>query len=153
MLTNDTTEIAMRLYENKSYGKTNGPGLYKKALFNGTIDVKDPCVKFVIDFYSYEDWCNTAKTDLHMQILEQVTPERDHLYSWVTRYDTLTKQKTLVMGVCTLELNELAVMASIIDADCCIEDAWSMQAKPCKSGSGNNTPQLLATNSDLGTWK
>ena len=40
MLTNDTTEIAMRLYENKSYGKTNGPGLYKKALFNGTIDVK-----------------------------------------------------------------------------------------------------------------
>ena len=153
MLTNDTTEIAMRLYENKGYGKTNGPGLYKKALFNGTIDVKDPCVKFVIDFYSYDDWCNSAKTDLQMQVLEQVTPERNKLYSWVTRYDTLTKQKTLVMGVCTIDVDALAVTATIIDTHSCIEEAWSMQARACKSTGTYNSPQLLATNSDLGTWK
>ena len=153
MLTNDTTEIAMRLYENKGYGKTNGPGLYKKALFNGTIDVKDPCVKFVIDFYSYDDWCNSAKTDMQMQVLAQITPEPQKLYSWVTRYDTLTKQKTLVMGVCTIDTDALAVTATIIDTDSCIEDAWSMQARACKSTGTYNSPQLLATNSDLGSWK
>jgi hypothetical protein len=153
MLTNHTTEIAIRLYENKTYGKTHGPGLYKKALFNGTIDVKDPCVKFVIDFYSFEDWRNTAKTDLQMLVLEQVTPEPNMLYSWVSRYDVFTKQKTMVTGVCTLEINKLAVTATIVDEVSCIEDAWSMQAKACRAGSGNNTPQLLATNSDLGAWK
>lgn len=153
MLITKTPEIAVRLYENKGYGKTNGPGLYKKALFNGTIDVKDPCVKFVIDLYAFEDWRNTAKTDLHMQVLAQVTPEQDHLYSWVTRYDTLTKQKTLVEGLCMLEMTNLDVIASIFDPDSCIEDAWKMQAKACKSTGTYNSPQLLATNSDLGSWK
>jgi DNA-binding XRE family transcriptional regulator len=59
--------------------------------------------------------------------------------------DTLLKQKTLVMGVCTIDTDALAVTATIIDTDSCIEDAWSMQARACKSTGTYNSPQLLAT--------
>ncbi len=59
-------EIAVRLYDNPVYGTTHGKGLYRRAIFNGSIDVKDPHVKYVIDLYSYDDWANQATTDGQM---------------------------------------------------------------------------------------
>ena len=40
MLNSNQTEIAVRLYENQTYGTTYGKGLFRKALFNGSIDKK-----------------------------------------------------------------------------------------------------------------
>jgi hypothetical protein len=38
----NSIEIAVRLYENNAYGTTFGKGMYRRALFNGTIDAKSP---------------------------------------------------------------------------------------------------------------
>jgi hypothetical protein len=153
MLNSNQTEIAVRLYENQTYGTTYGKGLFRKALFNGSIDIKTPCTKYVIDLFNYDDWCNIAKNSEQMVIIRDVPQQDDTLFSWINRYDRTTKQKTLVMGVCTIDTDALAVTATIIDTDSCIEDAWSMQARACKSTGTYNSPQLLATNSDLGSWK
>ena len=56
MLDTTTNEIAVRFYDNKLYGTTYGKGMYRKAIYNGSIDVKNPSLKYVIDMYSYNDW-------------------------------------------------------------------------------------------------
>lgn len=38
--TTKQTEIAVRLYDNNTYGTTYGKGMYRKAIYNGTIDAK-----------------------------------------------------------------------------------------------------------------
>ena len=62
---NNQIEIAVRLYDNNTYGSTYGRGLYRKAIYNGTIDAKHSSAKYLVDFYTYEDWANQAKTDQH----------------------------------------------------------------------------------------
>ena len=94
MLTTNQTELAVRLYENSTYGTTYGKGLFRRALFNGSIDLKSPTVKYVIDLFNYDDWCNIAKTDLQIQVINGIPSASDTLYSWVNRYDRETKQKT-----------------------------------------------------------
>ena len=153
MLTTNQTELAVRLYENSTYGSTYGKGLFRKALFNGSIDIKSPTVKYVIDLFNYEDWCNIAKTNYQIEIINGVPKQADTLYSWINRYDSSTKRKTLVIGYCSFdcESKELAIM--IIDPDFNIEDKWTMSAKPCQANrNGRRAPQFLATNADLTEW-
>jgi len=69
---NQTTqkiEIAARLYDNNTYGTTYGKGMYRKAIYNGTIDAKHLNIKYIVDLYSYDDWANMAKTNEQMEIL------------------------------------------------------------------------------------
>ena len=101
MLTTNQTELAVRLYENSTYGSTYGKGLFRKALFNGSIDLKSPTVKYVIDLFNYDDWCNIAKTNSQIEIISEVPKQAETIYSWITRYNTATKQKTLVSGFCS----------------------------------------------------
>jgi hypothetical protein len=146
-------EIAIRLYDNKAYGTTQGKGIYRTALYNGTMDTKQPTVKYLVDLYNYDDWENKAKTDMQMVILEAVDDVKDKLYSWIYRYDSSTKQKTLVQGVCTLDLQSLIMDILIFDPVASVEERWQVQAKPCRqSSTGQKSPQLLATNGELTNW-
>lgn len=146
-------EIAVRLYDNQAYGTTHGKGMYRRAIFNGTIDAKMPAVKYLVDLYNYEDWSNQARTDEQMVILEAVADIKDKLYSWIQRYDPVTRQKTLVHGVCTLDLTNLKMDVLICDEEANVVDRWQITAKPCKqSSAGLKSPQLLATNADLAVW-
>ena len=95
MLTTNQTELALRLYENSTYGSTYGKGLFRRALFNGSIDIKSPQVKYVIDLFNYEDWCNIAKTHAQIEIITGVPQQADTLYTWINRYNTSTKKKDL----------------------------------------------------------
>lgn len=70
--TKNETEIAVRLYDNKFYGTTYGKGLYRKALYNDSIDLQTPLVKYVIDLFIYDDWANQAKTDEQMNSVRQL---------------------------------------------------------------------------------
>ena len=76
MLNNQSNKapIAVRLYENKAYGTTYGKGLYRKALYNGTVEAIEATETYLVDFYNYEDWSNMARTDGEMEILANVTP-------------------------------------------------------------------------------
>ncbi len=153
LTTEKEIQIAIRLYENKAYGTTQGKGIYRRALYNGTIDTKQPSVKYIVDLYTYDDWESHAKTDTQMVMLESVDDVKDRLYSWVQRYDPLTKQKTLVYGVCTLDLKTQAMIALISDPAYGVEERWDVEAKPCRqSSTGQKSPQLLATNGELTNW-
>ena len=78
--------IAVRLYDNQTYGTTYGKGLYRKAIFNGTIDNQDRSITYLVDFYNYQDWVNQAKNDQQMHIVANIKPTADTLYSWVKHY-------------------------------------------------------------------
>jgi hypothetical protein len=153
MLNSNQTEIAVRLYENQTYGTTYGKGLFRKALFNGSIDIKTPCTKYVIDLFNYDDWCNIAKTSEQMVIIRDVPQQDDTLYSWINRYDRTTKQKTLVSGFCSFDCDSKGMRIMILDPVVQIEDVWQISAKPCQANTnGLRSPQLLATNADLTAW-
>ncbi len=154
MLTTNQTELALRLYENSTYGSTYGKGLFRRALFNGSIDLKSPTVKYVIDLFNYDDWCNIAKTNNQIEIISGVPRQEYSLYSWINRYNTTTKQKTLVSGFCSLDCESRDMNVMIIDPEFNIEDIWKITAKPCQANrNGLRTPQFLATNTDLTEWK
>ena len=153
MLNSNQTEIAVRLYENQTYGTTYGKGLFRKALFNGSIDIKTPCTKYVIDLFNYDDWCNIAKTSEQMVIIRDVQQQDDTLFSWINRYDRTTKQKTLVSGFCSFDCDSKGMRIMILDPVVQIEDVWQISAKPCQTNTnGLRSPQLLATNADLTAW-
>ena len=152
----DTTtqkEIAVRLYENKKYGATYGKGKYRTAIYNGTADVKHPNHKYLLDFFTYEDWRNMAKTNEQMKILEEVDSYKDTLYTWIHFYDTSTKNKSLKNGMGILYLDEMNVRLFIEDLINEIDELWNLEVKACRINSNfKNPPQLLATNSDLSLW-
>jgi hypothetical protein len=153
MLTTNQTELALRLYENSTYGSTYGKGLFRRALFNGSIDIKSPLVKYVIDLFNYDDWCNIAKTHAQIEIITGVPQQADTLYSWINRYNTSTKQKTLVSGFCSFDCESKDINVMIIDPECNIEGVWKISAKPCQTNkNGLRAPQFLATNADLTEW-
>ena len=153
MLTTNQTELALRLYENSTYGSTYGKGLFRRALFNGSIDIKSPQVKYVIDLFNYDDWCNIAKTHAQIEIITGVPQQADTLYTWINRYNTSTKQKTLVSGFCSFDCESKDINVMIIDPEFDIEGVWKISAKPCQTNrNGLRAPQFLATNADLTEW-
>jgi len=154
MLKTKQLELAVRFYDNAVYGTTYGKGLFRKAIFNGSIDVKTPTVKYLIDLYEYEDWINLARTDEQMEIIGEISKEHATAYSWLQRYNTETKQKTSITGFTSFNCESKAVKIMILDPDFNIEDSWLIEAKLCQSNlRGLRSPQFLATNSDLESWR
>ena len=147
-------EIAVRLYDNKLYGTTYGKGLYRKAIYNGSIDINESDAKYVIDLFSYDDWCNQAKTDEQMAMMKNIEKNKDNLYSWINRYDRISKQKTLVDGCVVMNAESNDMVVALNDTDFDVVGQLALSAKPCKqSTNGRKSPMLLASNSDLTEWK
>lgn len=146
-------EIAVRLYQNAKYGTTYAKGQRHQALFNATADIKEPKVKYLLDFYTYEYWEFLAK-DAQLSIVQQVqeTVGKDSLVSWVVRYDHATKAKTPIYGFSALDMKTNELIVCVIDTDAGVEESWKLIAKPCKTVTGKNVAELLATNSELANW-
>jgi hypothetical protein len=142
--------IAVRLYENQVYGTTYGRGLYRRALYNGTIDLRTSGVKYLVDLYTGEDWANQAKSDEQMLIIEGVGLASGYLYSWLRRYDAARSVKTPVLGCCVLDTTSLELRVLISDDETGIQGTWCLPGKPCRTARpGQMSPQILATNYDL----
>jgi len=146
-------EIAVRLYQNAKYGTTYAKGVRHQALFNAAADIKNPKVKYVLDFYTYEHWEFLAK-EHQLEIVNQVRDEvnKDMLVSWVVRYDLATKTKTPIYGFSTLDMKTNKLLLCVLDSDAGVEDSWQLTAKPCRAVAGKNVAELLATNSELANW-
>ena len=152
--TKTETEIAVRLYDNKFYGTTYGKGLYRRALYNGSIDLQTPLVKYVIDLFIYDDWANQAKTDDRMKIIRKIQKDKDLLFSWIYRYSKEAQTKTLVYGCCIMDCNDNNVVVLIGDDEFGLEGNWTLVAKPCRQAvNGGKAATLLATNADLSVWQ
>ena len=154
-MTTGKMEIAVRLYENNKYGSTYGKGLYHSAMFNGTADVTGAGVKYLLDFYPFSKWQNTAKDELDMDAVHAAYDLCDDntLVSWVLRYDPITRQKEKVtgVGICDFEKNQITLCVS--DAAMSLNEYWELDIRPCKVSPGTRAPQLLATNADLGGYR
>jgi hypothetical protein len=146
-------EIAVRLFQNAKYGTTYAKGVRHQALFNATADIKQPKVKYVLDFYTYQHWEFLAKEN-QLEIVNQVRDivNEDNLVSWIVRYDTTTKEKTPVYGFSTLDMRTNELILCALDNEVGIEESWRLTAKPCKAVKGKNVAELLATNSELASW-
>ena len=146
-------EIAVRLFQNAKYGTTYAKGVRHQALFNATADIKQPKVKYVLDFYAYEHWEFLAKEN-QLDIVNQVRNEinGDTLVSWIVRYDLATKTKTPVYGFSTLDMKTNELILCVLDSEAEVEDSWKLSAKPCRAVVGKNVAELLATNSELASW-
>lgn len=147
-------EIAVRLYDNPKYGTTYGKAQYRHAIFNGSADIKNPSVKYLLDFYQYEKWEHSAQTDQQIRILNEVNDfgDKNTLASWITRYDPITKEKTPIFGYAAYDLKESTLMLAVIDEEKGIQDTWQLEAKPCRAVAGKKVASLLATNCELANW-
>ena len=149
----NSIEIAVRLYENNAYGTTFGKGMYRRALFNGTIDARTPSAKYLVDCFNYADWCNLASTDEQMAVLAAVEADDKKLYSWIKHYDTVTRAKRLVGGCMQFDLDSLDMNIMICDETAGVADHWQIEGKPCKTAmKSQKSPQILGTNADLTNW-
>ena len=142
--------IAVRLYENQVYGTTYGRGLYRRAFYNGTVDLEPPRVKYLVDLYTGEEWANQARSDEQMLIIRGVGVEQGYLYSWLRRFDAARGVKTPVLGFCRFDTGSLEVRVLIVDDEKAIQGIWCLAGKPCRTARpGQKSPQILATNYDL----
>jgi hypothetical protein len=148
-------EIAVRLYANPKLGNTYAKGMYHTAVFNAAADVKQPNVKYLLDYHTYERWEHSAKTDAQMEVLretQRMSPG-DVLFSWVVQYDPHTKAKQPVFGFSYLNLADNSLGLLVVPDGEEEPVQWVLTAKPCKERSGCKSPTLLATNAqDLGDW-
>ena len=127
--------------------------MYRRALFNGTIDAKSPTAKYLVDCFNYQDWCNQASTDEQMAVLAAVEADDKKLYSWIKHYDTVTRAKRLVGGCMQFDLDSLDMNIMICDETAGVADHWRIEGKPCKTAmKSQKSPQILGTNADLANW-
>ena len=149
-------EIAVRVYENKKYGTTYAKGVWHKALFNGSIDVKGSSAAYLVDFFNANDWADQIKHPLQIEITNGIfnedPPTKHQVFSWLQRYNRQTKTKGYVDGFVRYDMSTGDMLVYINDSIDGYEETWRLNARPCRTGT-TNAPDILATNTDLkGKW-
>lgn len=149
-------EIAVRLFNNHKYGTTQGKGIYNKAIFNASAELRKPTAKYLLDFYAFDDWANKARTDEQLLTYKQLEEmgfgnERGSVFSWIVHYDPLTKAKVSVSGVAIFNTEAKLLRLVVDDAISGLSETWMLEAVSCKN-AGEGKPAYLASNVDVGNW-
>lgn len=145
-------EITTRLWENQKFGTTFGKGLYRRAIYNGTVEISNPHAKYLVDFEQAEHWYHFPKSDAQIAIVNKLGSAPSNvegvLLSWIMRYkDGL---KTPVGGFAEIDLNKGELYIHIEDPDMELDQSWELKVRACSVKTpGKPTPALLATNCDL----
>ncbi len=146
-------EIAIRGFINEKYNTTYGKGLFRRAIYNGSVELHNPNQKYLVDFYDYEQFQHTAKSDAQIEVLKKldqcnVSSVEGLVLSWIIHYEPLTKTKTSVDGYCIYLQSTGELHIEVIDVQNGTNEQWDLRAHHCKSG-GANKPVFIATNVDL----
>ncbi len=146
-------EIAVRGFINEKFNTTFGKGLFRRAVFNGSVELHDPNQKYLVDYFSYLEWETQAKTDEQLKVINELTSvnlgkETDLLFSWLIHYDPLTKSKQRVNGYSIYSPKTRELFIKIDDPDNQTQDEWTLDVHSCKS-TGANKPVFVAANVDL----
>lgn len=149
-------EIAVRGFINEKFNTTFGKGLFRRAVYNGSVELRNPNTKYLVDFYRYVEWENIAKTDDQMAIVRKlaksnINQDEEVLMSWVVHYDALSKTKTAIDGFAILSPSSSELYIAITDLNHGVNEDWTLTVQSCKT-IGVNKPVFIATNVDLGTW-
>jgi len=149
-------EIAIRGFINEKFNTTFGKGLFRRAVFNCTIELRNPYQKFLADFYKYDAWEAQGKNDSQIEIINQLRGANIHnaegcLVSWLQHYDPLSKHKSVVEGysIYLPDTRELYIKINAPEFQT-VED-WHLTVNSCKV-TGTNKPIFIATNTDLNTF-
>ena len=148
-------EITARLWENKMYGTTYAKGQYRKAIYNGTLEIIDPYAKYLVDFEEIEAWFHFAKSPVHIEMasrLGNIPVNEDHvLMSWIYHY--ANGVKNAIEGYAALDMNYSRITIQIDDSAHGINDYWELPIRSCIARiPGKPTPALIATTqSELNT--
>jgi hypothetical protein len=149
-------EIAVRGFNNERINTSFGKGLFRRAIYNGSVELRNPNEKYLIDLYDFAHWQHQASSDYQIDIVckmanEGAEEESDLLLSWIQHYNPLSKTKTAVEGYCIYLLASRELYVEINDpANNTIGD-WSLRVQQCKT-EGTGKPVFIATNVDLGKW-
>jgi len=146
-------EIAVRGFTNEKFNTTFGQNLFRRAFFNGSVELRNPSSKYLVDYYQYPEWEALAKNDDQMNVIKQLQntafpQNEDLLFSWMLRYDPLTKIKTKVDGYSIYAPNTSELYVKINDADNQTVEEWTLDVHLCKN-AGANKPIFIAANIDL----
>ncbi len=141
-------EITVRLFNNPKFSQTYGKGLRHSVIFNGSVEIKNEPYRYLVDLCSHSDWVRTsnrANEDEQTIIAAMHGNTSEDLFSWIQRYDQITKTKQRVTGFCHYDV-EAGVM-DILIVDEPLSESWKLAVKPChKSSAGLKSPHLIATN-------
>ena len=146
-------EIAVRGFTNEKFNTTFGKGLFRRAVFNGSVELRNPSLKYLVDYYQYPEWEALAKDNKQMDVINKLDgsgmPEnQDLLFSWLVHYDPLTKTKTKVDGYSVYSPSTQELYIEINDSNNQTNEEWSLDVHNCKN-LGHHKPVFIATNVDL----
>lgn len=146
-------EIAVRGFINEKFNTTFGKGLFRRAVYNGSVELHKPNQKYLVDYYSYPEWESQAKTDQQITATQElinsgIAGQDDMLFSWLVHYDSLTKSKERAEGYSVYSPNTRELFIKIDDPANQTVDEWTLNVHNCKS-TGANKPVFIAANVDL----
>ncbi|HAT39478.1 hypothetical protein [Polynucleobacter necessarius] len=146
-------ERAVRGFINEKFNTRFGKGLFRRAVFNGSVELHKPKQKYLVDYFSYLDWEVQAKSEKQMTIVKSlestnVAQEEDLLFSWLIHYDPLTKSQERVNGYSVYSPNTRELFIKIDGAPNSTQDEWTLNVHHCKA-TGAHKPVFVATNADL----
>jgi hypothetical protein len=146
-------DIVVRGFMNEKFGATYGKGLFHRAIYNGSVEIRNPYSKYLIDLFEYDRWeIHAAGSDqlawTKKLAKAQINEAPEALASWIQHYDPVTKLKTPVDGVCVYLPMSQELYIAINDSERDLFEEWTLQAKHCLK-SGPNKPIFIATNFDL----
>lgn len=149
-------EIAVRGFINDKFGKSFGKGLFHRAIYNGSIELRDPGEKYLIDLFTYEQWEAKAKSDAQIEWVKKlcaanVDKSPDALVSWIQHYDPFSKVKTPVDGICLYLPETREMVIHIDDQQHKTSDSWQLSVADCKN-PGPKKPVIIASNVDVNAW-
>lgn len=149
-------EIAVRLFINDKFNTTFGKSLFRKAIFNGTIELKNPKAKFLIDLYQYEKWEAMAKNDIQMETIRElanigIPTTEEYLFSWIVHYEPISKEKTPVKGFLVYSPESHEIHVNIDSPQFHTQEQWDLRTHACKA-TGSGVPALIASTTDLAYW-
>lgn len=153
-------KIAVRLYNNPKFGKTFGKGMHYNAVFNGTLDLPDHHLKYLIDLVPYTNWQHTAITNEDIELLGLVVDQYkqknidintgDHgeqiLCSWVKRFDS-SMSKPKIYGVVAVDLRTCQLHIAMHDEKTAVRIVNDFPMRSCREKNGNS-PDYFASNYD-----
>lgn len=148
-------EIAVRGFINEKFNTTFGKGLFRRAVYNGSVELHNPNQKYLVDYFSYLEWESQAKSDKQIQATKElmnsgIAGQDDMLFSWLVHCDPLTKSKERADGYSVYSPNTRELFIKIDDPANQTQDEWTLSVHNCKA-TGTNKPVFIAANVDLTT--